>query len=232
MAKTVIHLVRHGQYSRLIPDETGGEPATEWAVRSDGGLTPLGAEQAGLTAGRLREYPVGAIHCSSLPRAAQTAAIIAEEFPGIRVQSSRLLWECIPYVSPSIAALLPSLPEEDIARGQERAAQAYERYIERAPTGEPSTGKASTRNAPTGKASTGNVSTGNVPTGSDHEVVVCHGNLIRYFVARVMGGELDAWVRMGTFHCGISQIEIVDDWAVLVCHNDSGHLPADKRTGS
>lgn len=202
MAKTVIHLVRHGQYHRLVPDDIQRRTGTEWAVMSDGGLTELGIEQAGLTARRLSEYPVAAIHSSSLPRAAETAAIIAEAFPGIGVQSSEALWECIPYVSPSIAPLLPDMSDDDLARGQRRAEEAYERYLERRRQEDA------------------------------HEVVVCHGNLIRYFVARALGGGLEAWVRMGTLHCGISQIEKGDDWTLLLCHNDSGHLPEEKRTGS
>ena len=59
-----------------------------------------------------------------------------------------------------------------------------------------------------------------------HEIIVSHGNLIRYLVARVLGGCGDDWYRMGTLNCGISQVEVTSDGRMRVlAYNDAGHLP-------
>ena len=202
MASRSIYLVRHGQYQRLSPDELEGDSTVEQAIRVDGGLTTLGVEQANLTAQRLRSYPISAIYCSSLPRAVQTAEIIAQEFPGIPLRRTRILWECIPCVPPFLSTFFSEVPSEEIARDREQAEEAYGRYFKRA-------------------------------RGEDkHEIVVCHGNLMRYFVSRALEVEPETWGKMGIFNCGISQITISHRLTGVVCHNDSGHLPEDKRTGN
>lgn len=202
MASRSIYLVRHGQYQRLFPDELASDSTMEQAVRVDGGLTTLGIEQAKLTARRLSPYPVSAIYCSSLPRAVQTAEIIAQEFPGIPLRRTRILWECIPCVPPLFSEFYSDVPSEEIARGREQAEEAYGRYFKRA-------------------------------RGKDKcEIMVCHGNLMRYFVSRVLEVEPETWGKMGIFNCGISQVTISHRCTGVVCHNDSGHLPEDERTTS
>jgi broad specificity phosphatase PhoE len=62
-----LYLVRHGQ----------AEP-------HDGPLSPAGTEQARLTGERLRDVPLAGIYHGPLPRAAQTAELIAESLPGVR----------------------------------------------------------------------------------------------------------------------------------------------------
>jgi serine/threonine-protein phosphatase PGAM5 len=196
MASRVLYLVRHGQHRRL-PQE---EASTEQPNRSDGGLTSLGRKQAELTGRRLILHPIGAIHCSSLPRASETAEIIAKEFPGVTPRRSCVLWECVPSVPSQLSALFPGMSCTDVAGGRERAEKAYARYFKSA-------------------------------RGVDkHEVLVCHGNLIRYFVTRVLDVESDAWVRLGTFNCGITEVRVNGSWQTLVSHNDCGHLPVGMRT--
>ncbi len=202
MASRVVNLVRHGQYRRHSPDEPESESTAEQAIRVDGGLTPLGIEQAQLTAQRLKSCPISAIYCSSLPRAVQTAAIIAEGCPGIPLRRTRILWECIPCVPPFLSEYFAGVSSEDVARGREQAEEAYGRYFKRA-------------------------------RGEDkHEIVVCHGNLMRYLVSCALGVEPETWGKLGIFNCGISQVTITPKWTVVVCHNDSGHLPEDKRTAN
>ena len=202
MATRSIYLVRHGQYQRLAPDESESDSAVEQAIRVDGGLTTLGIEQAKMTAQRLRSYPISAIYCSSLPRAVQTAEIIAQEFPGIALRRTPILRECTPCVPPFISRFFREVTSEETARAREQAEEAYGRYFKRA-------------------------------RGKDkHEIVVCHGNLMRYFVSRALEVEPETWVRMGIFNCGISQVRISPRWTEVVCHNDSGHLPEDKKMGN
>lgn len=58
------------------------------------------------------------------------------------------------------------------------------------------------------------------------DVLVCHGNLIRYFVCRILQVSLDAWVNMDTLNCGVSTIQIQPNGnCKLIAFNDTGHLP-------
>lgn len=59
------------------------------------------------------------------------------------------------------------------------------------------------------------------------ELLVCHGNLIRYFMCRALHAPVLRWLRMTTTHCGISRVIIRDTGAVrVVSYNESAHLPA------
>ena len=59
-----------------------------------------------------------------------------------------------------------------------------------------------------------------------HDIIVSHGNIIRYLTARVLG-DANIWCRMRTLNCGITQLEIASDGRMsVVSYNDVGHLPA------
>ena len=106
---------------------------------------------------------------------------------------------------------VPSLPPvlrresgvsaETIRRGKDQADRAYRRYFKRS-------------------------------TGRDVcDVLVCHGNLIRYLVCRALGLGKYAWCSLGSAHCAITVIRIMANGElVLVSYNDSGHLPGNLRT--
>ena len=85
MATRTLYLVRHGQYQHLEYDRETGV-TVEQANKLDAGLTPVGVEQARLTAQRLSSLAICAIHCSTLPRALETAGIVMQEFPSSGVQ--------------------------------------------------------------------------------------------------------------------------------------------------
>jgi serine/threonine-protein phosphatase PGAM5 len=58
------------------------------------------------------------------------------------------------------------------------------------------------------------------------EVVVCHGNVIRYFACRAMGVNPDAWLGMATANCAVTAIQIRPDGTPrLLSYGDVGHLP-------
>ena len=85
---TAVCLIRHGAYVRL-PHPEGTEAAC------DGGLSELGRTQAEALRDRLartRELQADALYCSTLPRARQTADIIAPAL-GLRPQPSPALCE-------------------------------------------------------------------------------------------------------------------------------------------
>ncbi len=59
-----------------------------------------------------------------------------------------------------------------------------------------------------------------------HEIIVSHGNLIRFLVSRLLADSGNNWTRLGTDNCGISEVVIKSDGRiVLVTYNDVGHLP-------
>jgi serine/threonine-protein phosphatase PGAM5 len=218
MGKRIIYIVRHGQTDRS-------------AVRRDSlgnGLTELGREQAERTAERLRALPIDIIHHSTLRRAAETATIIATPFPDVPLRPARLLHECIPclptafvewYTGQAAGSSEGSqhrIPAEFgqwmnlwsadtewsvIQQGMAQARRAFEKYF-----------------IPTHRA-------------ERHEVLVCHGNILRYFVCRALQVPGEAWIHTDVHNCGISEIEIESDGRVLlISHNDTGHLPYPMRT--
>jgi serine/threonine-protein phosphatase PGAM5 len=196
MATRTLHLVRHAQHKRLPYDGPENELTLEQANQLDGGLTGMGREQAMLTAQRFRGTPVNAVHSSSLPRALQTAEIIAQEFPNRITRTTRSLWECVPSAPPEFTGTFSEVPLEEPWQGRDQAEKAFATYFKPA------------RGA------------------SKHDILVCHGNIIRYFVTRVLQIDVESWVNMITYNCGITRILIQSDgWMALVSYNDVGHLP-------
>lgn len=58
------------------------------------------------------------------------------------------------------------------------------------------------------------------------ELVVCHGNLIRYLVCRALHAPIARWTRMTTHHCSLTRIVVRGTGAVrVVSYNETAHLP-------
>ncbi len=65
------------------------------------------------------------------------------------------------------------------------------------------------------------------------EIVVCHGNLIRYLVCRALGIAPKLWMRLDSTHCGLTEFRVMPRGVVrVVRYNDVGHIPAALRTES
>lgn len=65
------------------------------------------------------------------------------------------------------------------------------------------------------------------------ELLVCHGNLIRYLVTKAMGMKAANWRNLAIYHASITDIRILSDGrAVLFSYNDVSHLPHKLRTMS
>jgi serine/threonine-protein phosphatase PGAM5 len=63
------------------------------------------------------------------------------------------------------------------------------------------------------------------------EVLVCHGNVIRYFVVKALGVDPKAWMGMMLAHCGITVIRVQPNGVPrLISFNDVGHIPVDMLT--
>ena len=98
------------------------------------------------------------------------------------------------------AARFPNLTHEQTARERETADKAFDRFFRPA-----------------------------LDDDDEHEVLVCHGNIIRYFACRVLGASTDLWIRMETHQCGITCCVVDGDNFRLASLNDTGHLPLNLR---
>ena len=65
-----------------------------------------------------------------------------------------------------------------------------------------------------------------------HEILVCHGNVIRYFVTRVLGVDPMAWLGMSVGNCSLTVVRVNSDGTMkLLSVGDLGHLPPNLQTG-
>ncbi|XP_019740678.1 serine/threonine-protein phosphatase PGAM5, mitochondrial isoform X1 [Hippocampus comes] len=168
-------------------------------------LTPLGREQAELTGHRLSslglKYDV-LIH-SSMTRATETAHIISKHLPGVELLSCDLLQEGAPIEPvPPVTHWKP-----DAVQYHEDGARieaAFRRYIHRAD--------------PKQKE-------------DSYEIIVCHANVIRYFVCRALQFPPEGWLRMGLHNGSITWLTIRPSGRVaLRTLGDAGFMPPDKLT--
>jgi serine/threonine-protein phosphatase PGAM5 len=68
--------------------------------------------------------------------------------------------------------------------------------------------------------------------GERHDIVVCHGNVIRYFVTKVLGVDTDSWLRMSIGNCSVTIVRIKPDGSFkLLGYADVGHIPPNLQTG-
>jgi len=66
-----------------------------------------------------------------------------------------------------------------------------------------------------------------------HDIIVCHGNVIRYFVTKVLNVNSLAWLQMTVTNCGITVIKIKPDGMMkLISFNDRGHIPPNLQTST
>ena len=70
------------------------------------------------------------------------------------------------------------------------------------------------------------------PDEDRHEILVCHGNVIRYLVTRVQGVDPHSWLMMSVGNCSITVIRIKADGSFKILGvGDVGHLPPNLQTG-
>lgn len=70
------------------------------------------------------------------------------------------------------------------------------------------------------------------PEGDRHDVLVCHGNVIRYLVTRVLKVETAAWLGMSIGNCSLTTVRIHPDGSMkLLGFGDVGHIPPNLQTG-
>jgi serine/threonine-protein phosphatase PGAM5 len=69
------------------------------------------------------------------------------------------------------------------------------------------------------------------PDADRNDIVVCHGNVIRYFVTRALGVDTEAWLGMSIANCSLTVITVKADGSMKVLsYSDSGHVPPNLTT--
>jgi serine/threonine-protein phosphatase PGAM5 len=181
-----LYLVRHGQ-----------------ADPHDGPLSEAGEEQARLTGQRLSEVPFSAIYHGPLPRAAETAGLIAAFLPGVPVSACDLAGDYLPSdpdptgLPSSFASFVARFSAAERAEGPRRAVAALERFARA--SDEPD---------------------------DTYELVVTHNFLIGWLVSQAMDGPPWRWLGLNQMNCAVTVIAYLAGLpASLIIFNDAGHLP-------
>ncbi|XP_062873762.1 serine/threonine-protein phosphatase PGAM5, mitochondrial isoform X1 [Trichomycterus rosablanca] len=168
-------------------------------------LTPLGREQAEFTGQRLAALGLkyGVLIHSSMSRAKESANIISKHLPGVEMVSCDLLREGAPIEPvPPVGHWKPEAVQYH--EDGARIEAAFRRYIHRAD--------------PKQKE-------------DSYEIIVCHANVIRYFVCRALQFPPEGWLRLGLNNGSITWLTIRPSGRVgLRAMGDSGFMPPDKVT--
>ncbi|XP_060561094.1 serine/threonine-protein phosphatase PGAM5, mitochondrial-like isoform X2 [Ruditapes philippinarum] len=165
-------------------------------------LTDLGREQAQLTGARLVDmnYPWSKLICSTMTRAQETADIIHKQLPDLPREECDLLREGAP-----IPPEPPSgnwRPEKQFYKDGARIEAAFRKYFHRADPEQ---------------------------TNDSYEIVVCHANVIRYFVCRALQFPPEGWLRISLNHASITWLYIRPNGRVgLRTLGEAGFMPVNK----
>ncbi|SHI63006.1 probable phosphoglycerate mutase [Nocardiopsis flavescens] len=191
MARRTLYLVRHGAADAL------------------GRVTDQGREQARLIGQRLARLPVDAVWHSPLPRAAESARLIAAQMPRVLVDEAAELVDNVPFVPgpdrvpPSWAGFFDGYGPAEAEAGRRTADASVDRF------GGPNSG---------GRRET-------------HEVAVTHAYPIAWLVRAALGAPPGQWMSLaGVANASLTVVEFGDDGpANLVVFNDTAHLPEELR---
>jgi len=64
-----------------------------------------------------------------------------------------------------------------------------------------------------------------------HDLIVCHGNVIRYLVTKVLNVDTMSWLQMSITNCSLTIVRIKPDGTMkLDTFSDYGHIPANMRS--
>lgn len=64
-----------------------------------------------------------------------------------------------------------------------------------------------------------------------NDIIVCHGNVIRYFITKVLNVDTMSWLQMSITNCSLTIIRIKPDGSMkLDAFSDYGHIPENMRT--
>ena len=64
-----------------------------------------------------------------------------------------------------------------------------------------------------------------------NDIIVCHGNVIRYLVTKVLKVDTMSWLQMSITNCSLTIVRIMPDGTMkLDAFSDYGHIPENMRT--
>ena len=65
------------------------------------------------------------------------------------------------------------------------------------------------------------------------ELLVCHGNVIRYLITKALAVDTEAWLEMSVGHVSMTTIRVEADGSTkVIAIGDVGHVPPNLRTGA
>lgn len=220
-----IILVRHGQYQNESNKEKKDNERT---------LTKLGQEQARQTGRFLYEALSGrsalfvkgcidAVHVSDLTRARQTAELLLEAFPE-DVRSKMTIMAPDPLLREKFPCdPEPPYPKRAKPKHMMASEQAFENYFYRPQVPSPSGAEPDGSGGGGGGESIAEV--------KRLELLVGHGNMIRYFVCRGLQLPPEAWLRLAIPHCSITLLTINGHGEVkLTAYGTFTHFPPHMQT--
>jgi probable phosphoglycerate mutase len=190
MSRTRLYLVRHGEQ----------DPASDHA--RDGGLSPLGREQADRLGRRLRTAPFTAIHHSPLARAAQTAEVVGGHLPRVPRHDCDLVADRTPVPSPG---------------QRDRYPDRWLAWLEGVPDDERDEDAVALRHAVEHFGVTGQQ--------DRNELLITHNFVIGWFVRHMLDAPDWRWIGLNQANCAITIVQWESDRPpTLVSFNDTGHL--------
>ncbi|KAJ2940216.1 hypothetical protein O0L34_g11783 [Tuta absoluta] len=164
-------------------------------------LTELGRRQADLTGDRLSALNISwdLIVRSTMTRAQETAKIIQKHLPeNIEVKDCQLIEEGAPIPpEPPVGHWQPE--RKQFFQDSARIEAGFRRYFYRAPPEQ---------------------------TQDSYTLMVCHANVIRFYVCKALQFPPEGWLRMSLNHGSITWISILPSGnVVLRTLGDTGHMP-------
>lgn len=169
-------------------------------------LTKEGKKQADITGKKLKDIlknkKINVIYHSNVVRAIETAQIISKYFPDAKLINDSNLDEGIPYISDPLPKNFKFEPQK-IKADNKRINKAYETYFYKPDKNEE----------------------------DSYQLIICHGNVIRYFLCRALQIPLFAWFRFSSYNCGITWLVLDDEGSVVLREFGSvSHLPFESVT--
>jgi serine/threonine-protein phosphatase PGAM5 len=71
------------------------------------------------------------------------------------------------------------------------------------------------------------------PAGDRTDLLVCHGNVIRYLVTKALGVDTKAWLQMSIANASFTRIRVKPDGSMqVIAVGDVGHLPPNMLSGT
>lgn len=160
-----------------------------------------------------------------------------------------MLREGVPCAPVPAVAFFP-VSQSVVDRDRPRLERAFAKYVAaRAPSasadeGGADEGAGGAASAAAGKASAGtaagaqrveerSASTGSASAPLEMDIIVAHGNIIRFWVCKALGLPAASWLRFSVYNCSLTWLEVHHDGAMtLRMLGDVGHLPVQMATSN